>query len=97
MIDMSDFEEALRQIESLPDTEGGGISVSRQDRHERIEFCYKRRDMLEELQTKTELSLKAIREDIIRLTEEERTELTEGPKGPSLRRRATDIIIGRER
>jgi hypothetical protein len=96
-MDMHEFAVALREIENLPDTEGGGIPLPRQGRNEHIEFCYKRRDMLEELQTKTAISLKAIRKDIERLTEEERTELTEGPKGPSLRRRASDILTGRER
>jgi hypothetical protein len=91
------FAETLRQIESLPDTEGGGMATSRHERKERIEFCYKRRDMLEELQTKTDLSLKAVREDIQRLTDEERTELNDGPKSPSFRRRASDILTGRER
>ena len=95
MMDAIEFQKALQEIESLPDTDGGGASVSRQERDERFEFCYARRDMLAEMLTKVELSLNAIRIDIERLTEEERIELAEGPK-PSFRRRATDIITGRE-
>ncbi len=93
MMDEREFQEALRQIEGLPDTDGGGIAVSRQERKERLEFCYKRRDTYIELLSKTEIALKDVLSDIKRLTEEERVELTEEPK-PSLRRRATDIITG---
>jgi hypothetical protein len=89
-----DFAETLRQIESLPDTDGGGTSIPQQERSERIEFCYKRRDMLEELLAKTEVAISDIRNDIKRLTKEEEQELVEGPK-PSLRRRSTDVMLGR--
>jgi hypothetical protein len=94
MMDMHEFAVALREIENLPDTEGGGIGTARQERKERLEFCYKRRNMFEELQAKIDFSLAAVCEDIQRLTEEERVELAEGPK-PSFRRRATDILTRR--
>lgn len=91
------FAETLRQIESLPDTEGGGTSVSRQERNERIEFAYARRDTLTTLLIKTQLWLQDTERDIQRLTEEERVELADEPKISSLRRRATDIITRRKR
>jgi hypothetical protein len=95
-MDMHEYAVTLREIENLPDTAGGGMAASRQDRRESLEFCYKRRDMFEELLAKTDIALKDVLRDIERLTEEERIELAEGPK-PSFRRRATDLIIGGRR
>jgi hypothetical protein len=92
-MDSLEFQKALQEIENLPDTEGGGTSISRQERDERFEFCYARRDILTEMMIKVELSLKSVTGEIERLTQEERVELTEGPK-PSFRRRATDDILG---
>lgn len=97
MMDEREFQEALRQIAGLPDTDGGGIGSSRQERKERLEFSYKRRDMFIELLSKTEIALKDVLGDIERLTKEESVELAEGPKEPSPRRRATDMLIGPER
>lgn len=88
------FTETLRQIESLPDTEGGGIGSSLHDRKERIEFAYKRRDLLEELLCKTQISLHDVQEEIRRLTQEERDELAKGSQLPRPKRRANDRIIG---
>ena len=96
MMDEREFQEALREIEGLPDTDGGGIGSSRQGRKERLEFCYKRRDMFIELLSKTEIALKDVLGDIERLTKEESAELAEGPREPSPRRRANDVLIDSE-
>jgi hypothetical protein len=96
-MDEHEFDEALREIESLPDTAGGGVGSSRHDRKERIEFAYQRRDTLEELLSKTQTSLHCVQEEIRRLTQEERDEMMRGPQLPRPRRRASDRIIGDER
>lgn len=93
-MDEYEFNEALREIENLPDIAGKGVGSSRHERKERIEFAYKRRDLFEELLCKTQLSLHDVQEEIRRLTQEERDELAQGSQRFRFRRRANDRIIG---
>jgi hypothetical protein len=93
-MDEREFNEALREIESLPDTAGGGIGSSRHERIERIELAYKRRDLFEGLLAKAQISFNDVQEEIRCLTQEERDELVKGPQPPRPRRRAGDRIIG---
>jgi hypothetical protein len=93
-MDEREFNEALREIESLPDTAGGGIGSTHHERRERIELAYKRRDLFEGLLSKAQISLNDVQEEIRRLTQEERDELVKGAQPPRPRRRANDRIIG---
>lgn len=95
-MDDREFNEALREIESLPDTNGNGLGTPREQRNEQIEFAYKRRDLFKTLLTKAHLSLEDVEDEIKRLIEEERVELASGRSLPGhpLRRHTDNLLEG---
>ena len=96
MIDPDDFEalEELWNLPSVGDEPNRIYPDAKAKRNAMYEYCYAKRDHLEQHLGEGERMLKAVLDNIEDLHEEERQELVKAKS--SLLRRATDIIPKRE-